>query len=279
MKRLQTVVVLGNAQSEFLQQRLSHHLRELADVTKAELVSSAHVVVTSCATEEELSELVLGPRGLLTEDRTGLVYVDVSWIGEALSLEIAKAANATGALYLRAPITHGPAETSQETVSTAIVSGSHSAFEAAQIVLEGLAEKIVYLGEGEEARAMTGVLDVMTGVTLGMWAEALVFGEAAGLDWSDMVQVMETSAIASPLLKDHAVRVSQFDYESSLTCGVIGERLEAVLARGKSKGVVLTLTGLVHQMFVGALGSGAMVSGATAVIPWLEAAAGMQPAS
>lgn len=279
MKRMQKVVVLGNAQTVLLRQRLSYHLRELADVTHAESLDGAHVVVTSCATEDELSELVLGPAGLLTVERPGLVYVDVSWIGEALSLEIAKAASAAGAFYVRAPITHGPAETPQETISTAMVSGSPSAVDVAQMVLEGLADKIVYLGAGEEARAMTGVLDVMTGVTLGMWAEALVFGEAAGLDWSDMVQVMETSAIASPIIKDHAVRVSQFDYESSLTCGMIGERLEAALARGKSKGVVLTLTGLAHQMFVGALGSGAAVSGATAVIPWLEAAAGMQPAN
>jgi 3-hydroxyisobutyrate dehydrogenase-like beta-hydroxyacid dehydrogenase len=278
MKRLHKVVLLGGLKSEFLRERLSHHLRELADVTDAGSLNSAHAVITSCSNEEELNELVLGPNGLLTGDRTGLIYVDVSWVGEALSLEIAKAANAAGALYLRAPVTHGPADFSLKTVSTAMVSGTQDAFEAARIILEGLAEKIVYLGEAEEARAMTAVLDVMTGVTLGMWAEALVFGEAAGLDWNDMLQVMETSAIASPLVKDHVGRVSQFDYESSLTCGMVGERLEAALARGKSSGVVLTLTGLAHQMFVGALGSGATVSGATAVIPWLEAAAGMQPA-
>ena len=276
MKCLQQLVLLGNSQSEFLRGRLSHHLRELADVTQGGALNGAHAVITSCSTEEELRELVLGTAGLLGEDRKGLVYVDVSWVSETLSLEIAQAANAVGALYLRAPLTQGPAEIPQEAAVTAMVSGSQDAFDAARIILEGLAEKIVYLGEGEEARAMTGVLDVMTGVTLGMWAEALVFGEAAGLDWRDMVQVMETSAIASPLIKDHAARVSHFDYESSLTCAMVGERLSSALERGKSTGVVLTLTGLAHQMFVGALGSGAAASGSTSVIPWLEAAAGMQ---
>jgi 3-hydroxyisobutyrate dehydrogenase-like beta-hydroxyacid dehydrogenase len=279
MKCLQQVVLLGNAQPEFLRGRLSHPLREIADVTLGGALNDAHAVITSCSTEEELRELVLGAAGLLGEDRKGLVYIDVSWVSEALSLEIAHAANAVGALYLRAPLTQGPAPTPQETAVTAMVSGSQDAFDAARLILEGLAEKIVYLGEGEEARAMTGVLDVMTGVTLGMWAEALVFGEAAGLDWRDMVQVMETSAIASPLIKDHAARVSHFDYESALTCAMLGERLSSALERGKSTGVVLTLTGLAHQMFVGALGSGAAASGSTSVIPWLEAAAGMQPAN
>ncbi|CAB3810725.1 hypothetical protein LMG27177_07415 [Paraburkholderia fynbosensis] len=35
---------------------------------------------------------------------------------------------------------------------------------------------------------------------------------------------------------------------------LIGARLEEALARGRSEGVVLTLTGLAHKMFVGALG-------------------------
>lgn len=279
MTGLQQVVLLGTAQTDLLHQRLAQHLREVADVTRMRPAGSMQVVISACGGEDELRELVLGSHGLFAEHRAGLVYVDVSWISESLSLEIAKAASAASAFYVRAPITHGPTDSELKSVSTAMVSGDHDAYDAAQIVLEGLADRIVYLGEGEEARAMTAVLDVLTGVTFCMWAEALVFGEAAGLNWTDMVEVMETSAIASPLIKEHAQMVSRYDYESPVTCAMIGERLEAALARGKSEGVVLTLTGLAHQMFVGALGSGATASGATSVIPWLEAAAGMQPAS
>jgi 3-hydroxyisobutyrate dehydrogenase-like beta-hydroxyacid dehydrogenase len=279
MKGLQQVVLLGTAQTDVLHQRLAQHLRDVADVTRELPVGSAHVVISACSSEDELRELVLGPEGLFGEHRAGLVYVDLSWIGESLSIEIARAASAASAFYVRAPITDGPAEIGSRSASTAMVSGVHDALEAAQLVLEGLADRIVHFGEAEEARAMTAVLDVLTGVTFGMWAEALVFGEAAGLIWTDMVEVMETSAIASPMIKDHAQRVSRYDYESTVTCAMIGARLEEALARGKSKGVVLTLTGLAHQMFVGALGSGATASGATSVIPWLEAAAGMQPTS
>lgn len=277
MKRLQQVVWLGNAECEPLRERLSQHLREHAEVTRGGSVNNARAVITACATEEELRGLVLAAGGLLGESRAGLVYVDMSWISERLSLEIAKAAEAVGAMYLRAPLTRGPAET-HELVYTAMVSGTQEAFDAARFLLDGLAEKIVYLGEGEQARAMTSVLDVMTGVSIGMWAEALVFGEAVGLDWGEMLQVMETSAIASPLIKEHAQRVSRHDYESPLTCAMVVERLEAALARGKSKGVVLTLTGLAHQMYLGALSRDAGESGATALIPWLEAAAGIKPA-
>ncbi|MEW6343359.1 MAG: NAD-binding protein [Pseudomonadota bacterium] len=275
MKHMQHVVWLGNAACEPVKERLSQHLQERTGLVHGGPIDDAQAVISACASEAELRERVLGRGGLFSEKRAGLLYVDITWISEGLSAQIAKAAEAAGALYVRAPLTQGPGE-SGTPVHTAMVSGRHDAYEAARFLLEGLAGKIVFLGESEEARAMTRVLDVMTGVSLGMWAEALVFGEAVGLDWSEMVQVMETSAIASPLIKEHAARVAQHDYDSPLTCAILVERLEAALAQGKSTGVVLTLTGIAHQMYLGAVASGAAEHGATAVIPWLETAAGMR---
>jgi len=275
MKHMQHVVWLGNAACEPVKERLSQHLQERTELVHGGPIGDAQAVISACASEAELRERVLGHGGLFSEKRAGLLYVDITWISEGLSAQIAKAAEAAGALYVRAPLTQGPGE-SGTPVHTAMVSGRHDAYEAARFLLEGLAGKIVFLGESEEARAMTRVLDVMTGVSLGMWAEALVFGEAVGLDWSEMVQVMETSAIASPLIKEHAARVARHDYDSPLTCATLVERLEAALAQGKSTGVVLTLTGIAHQMYLGAVASGAAEHGATAVIPWLETAAGMR---
>jgi 3-hydroxyisobutyrate dehydrogenase-like beta-hydroxyacid dehydrogenase len=275
MKHMQHVVWLGNAACDPVKERLSHHLQERARLSYGGVVHEADAVITACASEAELRDLVLGRGGLFDEKRAGLLYVDVSCIGEALSAEIAKAAEAAGALYLRAPLTQGPA-TNEQPLYTAMVSGKPEAYEAGRFLLEGLAGKIVVLGENEEARAMTRVLDVMTGVSLGMWAEALVFGEGVGLTWSETVEVMETSAIASPLIKEHAARVAQHDYDSDLTCAALTERLGAALAHGKSTGVVLTLTGIAHQMYLGAVASGAGEHGATAVIPWLGMAAGIR---
>lgn len=274
MKHMQHVVWLGTAACDPVKQRLAQHLEARARLTHGGPVHDARAVITACTNEDELRDLVLGREGLFSDQRAGLLYVDISWTSESLSTEIAKAADAVGAMYLRAPLTQGPAESSTP-LYTAMVSGSKDVYETARFLLDGLAEKIVFLGENEEARAMTRVLDVMTGVSLGMWAEALVFGEAVGLNWSDTVQVMETSAIASPLIKEHAARVEQRDYDSALTCAALAERLGEALAQGKSKGVVLTLTGIAHQMYLGALANGAREQGVTAVIPWLERAAGI----
>jgi 3-hydroxyisobutyrate dehydrogenase-like beta-hydroxyacid dehydrogenase len=277
---LRRVVWLGKADTEGLKDTLTRELRNRdirVDTSReATFDGNTDAVITACVDDDELRALLLGPDGLLNTERAGLLLVDISHISEPLSHEIDAAAQRANVSYLRAPLTLGPGE-ADERVYTAMVSGPHEARERAHALLDGLAGKIVYLGEGDEARAMTRVLDVMTGVSMAMWAEALVFGEAVGLDWREMLAVMQTSAIGSPVIQEHTPQVAQRNYHAPLACKQMTERLGAALAHGKTTGTVLTLTGQTHQMYLGALHHGLAQHGLTAIIPWLETAGGVQP--
>jgi 3-hydroxyisobutyrate dehydrogenase-like beta-hydroxyacid dehydrogenase len=149
-------------------------------------------------------------------------------------------------------------------------------FDDARALLGAIATHTVWLGAGEEARAMTRVLDVMTGVSMAMWAEALVFGEAAGLDWRAMLDVMATSAIGSPVIQTLSAPLAEREFSSPEACEQLAARLGDALAHGKSTGTVLTLTGLAHQMYLGAVRHGHGKAGITAIVPWLEATAGVR---
>ena len=232
-------------------------------------------VISACATEAELREVTLGPQGVLRVAQPGLVYIDSSHVSEALSSEIAELAQTVGVRYLRAPVTRPPASDAVVDSFTAMVSGPQEVFEATRFLIEGFASKVFYLGQDEEARAMTRVLDVMSGVTLAMWAEALVFGEAVGLNWTMMLDVMETSAIGSPLIQHHTPAVARRDFSVAPRCGQMTERLATVLEHGKSTGVVLTPTGIAHQMYIGALRKAGTDADETAVISHLEDASGL----
>jgi 3-hydroxyisobutyrate dehydrogenase-like beta-hydroxyacid dehydrogenase len=277
---LRRVVWLGEADTQGLKDTLTRKLRDRdirADTSpEAAFDGNADAVITACVDDDELRALLLGPNGLLKADRTGLLLVDISQVSEPLSREIDAAAQRANVAYLRAPLTLGPGP-ADERVYTAMVSGRSETHERAHVLLDALAGKIIYLGEGEEARAMTRVLDVMTGVSMAMWAEALVFGEAVGLDWREMLEVMQTSAIGSPVIQEHTLQVAQRDFHSPLGCKQITERLGAALAHGKATGTVLTLTGQAHQMYLGALHHGLAQQGLTAIVPWLETAAGVRP--
>jgi 3-hydroxyisobutyrate dehydrogenase-like beta-hydroxyacid dehydrogenase len=279
---LRRVVWLGeaDADAEGLQDTLTRKLRDrdirVDTSPDTAFDGNADAVLTARVDDDELRALLLGPHGLLNADRAGLLLVDISPISEPLSREIAAAARRANVTYLRAPLTLGPGQP-DERMYTAMVSGPAEAHERAHALLDALAGKIIYLGEGEEARAMTRVLDVMTGVSMAMWAEALVFGEAVGLDWHEMLEVMQTSAIGSPVIQEQTPQVAQRDFRSTPSCKQMTERLGAALAHGKATGTVLTLTGQAHQMYLGALHHGLAQHGPTAIVPWLETAAGVRP--
>jgi 3-hydroxyisobutyrate dehydrogenase-like beta-hydroxyacid dehydrogenase len=231
-------------------------------------------VITACASEAELREVALGSHGVLRGARPRLVYINSSHVSEELSREIAEAARTAGVSYFRAPVTQAPSSRDVAASLTAMVSGPQEVFDAALSLIERFDSKVFYLGQTEEARAMTRVLDVMNGVSMAMWGEALVFGEAVGLDWTVMLDVMETSAIGSPLIQHHTAAVARRDFSVAPRCGQTTERLAAALRSGKSTGVVLTLTGLTHQMYLGAMRKSGSDADETAVIAWLEDACG-----
>lgn len=279
-RSVQRVVWLGEADAEGLKDTLTRKLRDrdirVDTSPEAALGGEADALITACVDDDELRALLLGPHGLLSADRAGLLLVDTSPVSEPLSREIDAAAQRANVAYLRAPLTLGPGQ-ADERVYTAMVSGPREAHERAHAVLDALAGKIVYLGHGDEARAMTRVLDVMTGVSMAMWAEALVFGEAVGLDWREMLEVMQTSAIGSPVIQQHTPQLAQRNFDSVPGCKQMTARLGAALAHGKTTGTVLTLTGQAHQMYLGALHHGLAQHGLTAIVPWLETAAGVRP--
>jgi 3-hydroxyisobutyrate dehydrogenase-like beta-hydroxyacid dehydrogenase len=274
------LALLGGVDTARLREALSSRFElYVQDGTAAAPWKEVDALVTACANDAELRALLLGPHCYLNEARPGLLLVDLSPISEALSREIDEAAQRANVRYLRAPLTVGPGEDGSHlhtALYTAMVSGPREDHDRARELLDALAGKVVWLGAGEEARAMTRVLDVMTGVSMAMWAEALVFGEAVGLDWREMVEVMQTSAIGSPVIQAQSPLVATRDFGSSAGCEQMARRLGDALAHGKTNGTVLTLTGMAHQMYLGALAHGLGSEGLTAIIPWLEKAAGIK---
>ena len=62
-------------------------------------------------------------------------------------------------------------------------------------------DRIFYLGEEEQARYLKLAINTMIGISSSMMGEALAFGEAGGLDWNTMIEVIASSAIGSSCRK------------------------------------------------------------------------------
>src|SRR5262249_57639335 len=123
------------------------------------------------------------------------------WRGAAA--EVARLAGAGGIGFLRAPVSGNPTVVRAGTL-TIMASGDRAVFERTEPLLRDIGPNIFYVGGGEQARVLKLALNMMIAATAELMAEAVVFGEANGLERAAMLEVMGARAAGSPFVRDEA---------------------------------------------------------------------------
>lgn len=177
----------------------------------------------------------------------GMLYVDTSTVSPQASATVARAAAAAGVRYLRAPVSGTPVQAQERSLAT-MVSGPREAFEAALPLLSAWGQPPRYLGPDEQARSMKLVLNLMVGTTAAMMAEALALGSKGGIRWDDLLDVMSSSVLASPLIKVKAAQLRRREFSPLFSCAQMAKDLRLILAAGGDAGVPLPLAALVSQL-------------------------------
>ncbi|AEI82832.1 2-(hydroxymethyl)glutarate dehydrogenase Hgd (plasmid) [Cupriavidus necator N-1] len=210
----------------------------------ADAARDAHAVFSSLPDDAAL--LTVAP-AVFEGTAPGVLYVDTSTVSPQASATVARAAEAAGVSYLRAPVSGTPVQAHERALTT-IVSGPRDAFEAARLLLSRWGPNLRYVGEQEQARSMKLVLNLMVGATAAMMAEALALGSKGGIRWDDLLDVMASSALASPLLKVKAAQLRQRDFSPLFSCAQMAKDLRLILAAGSDADVPLPLAALVSQL-------------------------------
>jgi 3-hydroxyisobutyrate dehydrogenase-like beta-hydroxyacid dehydrogenase len=206
--------------------------------------------------------------------QVGAVYVDTSTVSLQASAQAAQALAAKGVLYLRCTVS-GNNKMAEAAQLTVMASGPRAAYTNVQPLLRAFGPSQFYLGEGEQARLMKLVVNLMIAQTSAMLAEALTLGRKGGLDWRDMWQVLTASAVASPIVKAKAVQLAERDFTPTFTVEQMIKDLDLILSAGEASSVPLTQTALTHQLMCAAVAQGNALEDYAAIIKVVERGAGI----
>jgi 3-hydroxyisobutyrate dehydrogenase len=239
----------------------------------ADAAAGAQAVVTSLPDDAAL--LAVATR-VIERAPAGMIYVDTSTVSPQASATVARAAQAAGVQYRRAPVSGTPVQ-AQARALTTIVSGPADAFEAARPLLAQWGERIHYVGTAEQARSMKLVLNLMVAATAAMMGEALALGSKGGIAWEDMLDVMQSSALASPLLKVKAASLRERDFRPLFSCEQMAKDLRLILAAGSDANVPLPLAALASQLNTATIAQGRGELDYIAGVLTAEAMAGTGP--
>ena len=204
----------------------------------------------------------------------GSFYLDTSTVSVAASAAVAKLFAPTGRDYLRVTVS-GNNHMAEAGQLTLMASGPQAVWQRLAPLLKPWGSVQFYLGEGEQARLMKLVINLMIGQTSAMLAEALSLGSKGGLAWTDLWQVIGASAVASPIVKAKSVQLSQRDFTPTFTVPQMLKDIDLILAEGDALQVPLLQTAMTRQMMQSALAQGWAEQDYAAIIKVVEQSAGI----
>lgn len=216
--------------------------------TPADAVKGAEFVFCCVGNDDDLRSVVLGDVGAFAGMAAGAVFVDHT----TASAEIARELHAEGAKrgipFIDAPVSGGQAGAINGAL-TVMCGGDAGPFDATKPIALAFAKAVTLLGgpgSGQLAKMVNQIC--IAGVLQGL-SEAVRFGQTAGLDMVQVLEVIGKGAAQSWQMDNRGktMVVGQFDFGFAVDW--MRKDLGLVLDEARRNGARLPLTALVDQFY------------------------------
>jgi 3-hydroxyisobutyrate dehydrogenase len=225
-----------------LKQAASHAL------TPRLAVQQADFVFCCVGNDDDLTQVTLGADGAFAGMQPGAVFVDHTTASASVARELYAAAKNLGLQFVDAPVSGGQAG-AQNGLLTVMCGGDQGAFDAAQPVALAFSRAVTRLGEsgaGQLAKMVNQIC--IAGLVQGL-SEAIAFGQQAGLDMNQVLDVIGKGAAQSWQLDNRGKTMVADKFDFGFAVDWMRKDLGLVLDEAKRNGARLPVTALVDQFY------------------------------
>ncbi len=216
--------------------------------TPQEAAQGADIVVTCVGNDNDLREVCTGPQGAFQSMPANAVLVDHTTTSAAVARELAAAARQQGLWFVDAPVSGGNLGAING-VLTVMCGGDAAAFERVAPVVAAYSRAVTHLGDagcGQLAK-MTNQICV-AGVLQGL-AEAIAFGQKAGLDMQAVLGVITQGAASSWQMQHRGPTMVKDEFDFGFAVDWMRKDLGLCLDEARRQGAKLPSTALIDQFY------------------------------
>ncbi len=179
--------------------------------TPKEIGSVSDIVITMLSTPEVVKNIALGENGLLNGMQKNSLWVNCSTVNPSFTKEVAQLAQQHQIRYLDAPVagTKAPAENGELLF---LVGGDQSDIEEATPLFDIMGKKVIPLGKVGNGAAMKILINQLLGQSMVAFAEALVMGEAMGLEKETLFNVLLNTPVVAPVIAALRPKLEHSEY-------------------------------------------------------------------
>ncbi len=208
----------------------------------------ADIVFACVGNDDDLRSVVLGDNGAFAGMKAGAIFVDHTTASAAVARELCARGHERGVPFIDAPVSGGNLGAVNGTL-TVMCGGDAAAFATIQPVAMAYAKAITLLGPsgaGQLAKMVNQV--AIAGLVQGL-AEAIVFGQKAGLDMKAVLGVIGKGAAQSWQMDHRGPTMIDDQFEFGFAVDWMRKDLGLVLDEAKRNGARLPVTALVDQFY------------------------------
>ena len=216
--------------------------------TPRQAAQDAELVFCCVGNDDDLRSVVLGDDGAFAGMASGAVFVDHTTASANVARELHALAKARGLNFVDAPVSGGQVG-AQNGALTVMCGGDRAAFDVAQPVAMAYAKAFTYLGEsgaGQLAKMVNQIC--IAGLVQGL-AEAIAFGQKAGLDMNLVLDVIGKGAAQSWQLDNRGKTMVADKFDFGFAVDWMRKDLGLVLDEAKRNGARLPATALIDQFY------------------------------
>jgi 3-hydroxyisobutyrate dehydrogenase len=216
--------------------------------TPAEAAAGADFVFACVGNDDDLRSVVLGDHGAFAGMARGAVFVDHTTASAQVARELHAAGLERGLQFVDAPVSGGQAG-AVNGLLTVMCGGDPATFEAMRPVAMAFARAVTLVG-GPGAGQLAKMVNqtCIAGLVQGL-AEAIAFGEKAGLDMKQVLEVIGKGAAQSWQMDNRGPTMVDDKFDFGFAVDWMRKDLGLVLDEARRNGARVPVTALVDQFY------------------------------
>jgi 3-hydroxyisobutyrate dehydrogenase-like beta-hydroxyacid dehydrogenase len=221
----------------------------------AKLAEEVDVVFTMLAHPEAVEEAALGANGFLNHLRHEALWVDCSSVNPSFSRQMAAAAATRQIRFVDAPVT-GSAPVAEEAKLVFWAGASPEDLEAIRPLLLCMGKRIVHVGGHGKGTSMKMVINLLLGIDMAAFAEALTLGERLGISRQMLFDSLLGMPAVAPFLTAKRSNIESGKYDAEFPLRWMQKDLDLAARSGREAGIRTLVADAANQMYRAAMNEG-----------------------
>ncbi|EJL84709.1 beta-hydroxyacid dehydrogenase, 3-hydroxyisobutyrate dehydrogenase [Polaromonas sp. CF318] len=211
-------------------------------------VAGADIVFCCVGNDDDLRAVTLGADGAFAGMKPGAIFVDHTTASADVARELYAAAARLGLQFIDAPVSGGQAG-AQNGALTVMCGGDAAAFDAVKPAGMAFSKAFTLMGASGAGQLTKMVNQIcIAGLVQGL-SEAVAFGQKAGLDVNQVLEVIGKGAAQSWQLDNRGKTMVADKFDFGFAVDWMRKDLGLVLDEAKRNGARLPVTALVDQFY------------------------------